>query len=147
MKFNFKEFWNRWRGKKEWVVTKNDWDMAEGKDKTVHAVIETDKEGKIDSIDVLPEHLNEMWETALAYGYERYEHQPMSSMISFFKEGVRINVYYTTMTVATALKHPTQGKTQLYRRNVTPNELEQIFRYPRVHTHKGYKKTRKLKLK
>lgn len=138
----FKDFWKKWHRPKEWIVTKKDWDMGNGSDATVTSIIKTDEKGKVESIVNLPEELNDMWETAMAYGYDRHEYQPKSSMISFFKEGVRINVYYTTMTVATCLKHPVQGKTQLFRKNVTANELEMIFRYPRVHTRKGYKKTR-----
>ena len=59
-------------------------------------------------------------------------------MISFRKESVRINVYYTTRTVGTCLNHPARGKTQLFRREVTMNQLAQIFENPRSHTGKGY---------
>ncbi|MCP4974610.1 MAG: hypothetical protein GY931_00485 [Maribacter sp.] len=60
-------------------------------------------------------------------------------MISFTKEGARINIYTTKMTVATCLNHPKQGKTQMYRKNVSNEELGKIFKNPRVHTGKGYK--------
>jgi len=66
-----------------------------------------------------------------------------SRVISFSKEGAtktRINIYYTTRTIGTALDHPTQGKTQLFRRNCTNTELAEIMRNPRVHTTKGYKR-------
>ena len=63
----------------------------------------------------------------------------LSGQEAVTKDGVRINVYYTTGTVGTCLEHPTQGRTQMFRRNVTLAELEGIFRYPRVHTGKGYK--------
>lgn len=52
----------------------------------------------------------------------------------------RINVYYTTGTVGTALDHPRQGRTQLFRRCVTLQELDAIFRNPRVHTGRGYQR-------
>ena len=39
----------------------------------------------------------------------------------------RINVYYTTHTVGTAIDHPRAGKTQLFRRNVNLRELLEIF--------------------
>lgn len=68
------------------------------------------------------------------------EEQPNSLMLSFFKKDMRINVYYTTMTVSTALNHPTKGKNQMYRRNITQRQLTEIFRNPRVHTGKGYYK-------
>lgn len=53
---------------------------------------------------------------------------------------VRINVYHTTGTVGTVLKHPARDqKTQLFRRNVdTLRALEEIFVNPRVHTDGGY---------
>jgi hypothetical protein len=44
------------------------------------------------------------------------------------------------MTVATCLKHPKKGSTQLFRRNVTLKTLDQIFAYPRKHTGIGYYK-------
>jgi len=59
-------------------------------------------------------------------------------MVSFLKDSIRINVYYTKMTVATCLNHPKKGKTQLFRKNVTIEELKLIFENPRIHTKKGY---------
>jgi len=52
--------------------------------------------------------------------------------------GVRINIYFTTGTVATCLDHPKRGKSQLFRRNMTYADLEDIFENPRVHTDGGY---------
>jgi hypothetical protein len=66
-----------------------------------------------------------------------------SSRVISFKNAesdTRINVYYTTRTVGTALTHPSQGKTQLFRRNCTTEELVKIFHDPRVHTGRGYKR-------
>lgn len=57
-------------------------------------------------------------------------------------EGARINVWYTTGTVGTYLEHPKAGKSQLFRRNVNLSLLEKIFKYPRVHTRRGYKLAR-----
>lgn len=58
--------------------------------------------------------------------------------------GHRINVYRkgnrSTFTVGTAINHPTKGKTQLFRKNVNPEQLQKIFENPRVHTGKGYYK-------
>lgn len=54
------------------------------------------------------------------------------------KTDCRINIYMTKGTVATALKHPVRGKTQLYRRNITYEQLEKLFINPRQHTGKGY---------
>eukprot|EP00574_Skeletonema_japonicum_P004596 CAMPEP_0201722042 /NCGR_PEP_ID=MMETSP0593-20130828/6530_1 /ASSEMBLY_ACC=CAM_ASM_000672 /TAXON_ID=267983 /ORGANISM="Skeletonema japonicum, Strain CCMP2506" /LENGTH=291 /DNA_ID=CAMNT_0048212943 /DNA_START=43 /DNA_END=918 /DNA_ORIENTATION=- len=50
----------------------------------------------------------------------------------------RINVYYTTGTVATCINHPRSGKTQLFRRNQTLDDLGAIFANPRQHTGVGY---------
>lgn len=59
-------------------------------------------------------------------------------MLSMFKGEMRMNVYYTTLTVATCLNHPTKGKTQLFRKNVSAKELVQIMDNPRIHAGKGY---------
>jgi hypothetical protein len=50
----------------------------------------------------------------------------------------RVNVYYSTGTVATALSHPVSGKTQLFRRDMTLRDLCKIFDDPRTHTGVGY---------
>lgn len=72
-------------------------------------------------------------------GWKEIDLQQNISMISFSKDDKRINVYYSKMTVATALLHPVKGKTQLYRRNVWDiKKLENIFMNPRVHTGRGY---------
>ncbi|KAL3906303.1 MAG: hypothetical protein SGILL_009323, partial [Bacillariaceae sp.] len=65
-----------------------------------------------------------------------------SRVISFknTQDEARINVYYTTRTVGTAITHPNQGKTQLFRRNCTTEELVKVLQDPRVHTGKGYKR-------
>lgn len=52
----------------------------------------------------------------------------------------QVMVYFTTGTVSTALYHPKSGKTQLHRREIYHDELEQIFKNPRRHTGKGYYK-------
>lgn len=86
-------------------------------------------------------------EVAKTYGWVRPIHQPDNVMLSVFKGESRINIYYTTMTVATCINHPIKGKTQLFRRNVTPGQLVKILNDPRVHTNKGYyeKKTKSKK--
>ena len=69
-------------------------------------------------------------------------HNKASKVISFEKDGVRFNVYYTTGTVGTCLAHPAQGKTQLFRRNQDAKGVAEIFRNPRVHTGEGYQQKR-----
>lgn len=75
---------------------------------------------------------------ALNHGWTFLAHQPSNRMVSYKKEDMRVNVYYTTMTIATCMNHPVKGKTQLFRRDVTLEQLEEIFKNPRVHTLKGY---------
>lgn len=74
-------------------------------------------------------------------GYVRFDHQENIGMASYTDGNTRINIYLTKMTVATCLKHPKKGPTQLFRKNVTESMLKQIFEYPRKHTGKGYYKT------
>lgn len=70
--------------------------------------------------------------------YVCFDYQENIGMASYSDGQTRINVYLTTMTVATCLKHPKKGPTQLFRKNVTVAMLHEIFEYPRKHTGKGY---------
>ena len=65
---------------------------------------------------------------------------PNRKMVSYRKDDVRINVYTTTMTVATCLNHPKQGKTQMFRKHVSLELLGKLFDNPRQHTGKGYQR-------
>ena len=69
---------------------------------------------------------------------------PNTAMLaSFRRKRARINIWrdkFGTLTVGTALVHPRQGKTQLFRRRVNGKLLESIFENPRVHTGVGYKR-------
>jgi hypothetical protein len=49
-----------------------------------------------------------------------------------------IHVWPTTGTVGSYLEHPSQGRTQLFRRKLTFRDLEAIFANPRTHTGSGY---------
>jgi len=73
-------------------------------------------------------------------GYVCFDFQENIGMASYSDGQTRINIYLTKMTVATCLKHPTKGATQLFRKNVTVTLLNEIFEYPRKHTGKGYYK-------
>lgn len=75
---------------------------------------------------------------ALAEDYFRIDYQEDKGMISYSDGQTRINIYLTTMTVATCLNHPKKGKTQLFRKNVNLKMLKDIFECPRKHTGKGY---------
>lgn len=75
---------------------------------------------------------------ASKYKYGCIDFQDNIGMASYSDGKTRINIYLTKMTVATCLNHPKKGPTQLFRKNVTLKELEEIFDYPRKHTGKGY---------
>lgn len=78
---------------------------------------------------------------AKSNGWSEIDHQENIGMISFSRNGdERVNIYYTKGTVGTCVNHPKQGRTQLFRRNVSLELLTGIFRKPRIHTRKGYKK-------
>lgn len=55
----------------------------------------------------------------------------------------RVNIWCNSknsfFTVGTALNHPKQGKTQLFRKFCDKKEVEAILSNPRIHTGKGYK--------
>ncbi len=84
--------------------------------------------------------LKEIQRLAKIYCWEEVEWQENISMLSFVKQGARINVYVTRMTVATCINHPQKGRTQLFRKQVDVNLMAKIFRNPRVHTKRGYQK-------
>jgi hypothetical protein len=80
---------------------------------------------------------------AACHGYEEVQFNETSRVIAFAKSDpnkTRVNVYYTTGTVATCLHHPYSGKTQLFRREQTLESLGELFANPRQHTGSGYYK-------
>jgi hypothetical protein len=80
---------------------------------------------------------------AEAAGLHEVYFNQSSCVISFapdeddFSALSRINVYYSTGTVATSLEDPRQGKTLLFRRDVDIPLLRELMREPRLHTSKG----------
>lgn len=52
------------------------------------------------------------------YKWMLHDYQQNIAMISFIKDGRRINIYLTTMTVTTQIKHTKKGKTQLFRKGI-----------------------------
>ena len=73
-------------------------------------------------------------------GLREIQFNETSRVVAFLSsaDNTRFNIYYTTGTVATYLLHPRQGKTQLFRRNVSLGLLKEIFQTPRIHTDFGY---------
>lgn len=65
------------------------------------------------------------------------------SRVEFFeKDGIKLDWYYTTGTLKTSLKHPTQGKTQLFvaGKQISPEMYRKILENPRTHTGARYRK-------
>lgn len=77
-------------------------------------------------------------EIAAEQGYKLISYQENIGLVSYRKDDVRINIYLTTNTVATCINHPKKGKTQLFRKHVSYDEMKQLFINPRTHTGKGY---------
>lgn len=73
------------------------------------------------------------------YGYVE-EKAKDSTLLIFNKGKIQINVWFTTMTVSTSLKHPFKGKTQMFRKHVNNELMKKILKNPRIHTNRGYRK-------
>ncbi len=72
-------------------------------------------------------------------GIHFLDYHPTGKYIRFGDASMFIDVWYTKMTVGTNIKHPIKGWNRLYRKHVSLQELEQIFKNPRQHTGKGYR--------
>lgn len=75
---------------------------------------------------------------ARQHGYRVERDQKNSNLLIVVKGSVQVNVHYGKRTVLTSLPHPIKGKTQLVRRYVTLDMLDQILANPRIHTGRGY---------
>lgn len=75
---------------------------------------------------------------AVKYSWEFLDWQPANDLLSFFKDGCRLNIWLRRGTVGTALNHPKRGKTQLFRKNCDIDYVRTIMINPRQHTGKGY---------
>ena len=83
-------------------------------------------------------------------GYRMCQHDRREGVVAFEKPDdqedgnnnnrLLVRVWYRTGTVGTYLKHPRQGKTQMFRRDVGNDNglLGNIFANPRIHTNLGY---------
>jgi len=78
------------------------------------------------------------------FGWKNINVNVETRLVSYAKmvdfSPIRMDIYYTTMTVTVSLEHPKKGKTQLHRRKVSDDELKILFQNPRAHTGKGYYK-------
>ncbi|OEU08134.1 hypothetical protein FRACYDRAFT_196927 [Fragilariopsis cylindrus CCMP1102] len=73
---------------------------------------------------------------------QRFNSTKESRVVAFksIDSQVRINIYFTTGTVASCLFHPIKGKSQLFRWNQSIKNIGTIFANPRTHTGDGYYK-------
>jgi len=67
------------------------------------------------------------------------------SRVEFFEKEtnmgkVKLDWYYTTGTVKTVLDHPSTGRNQLFRSQVSGIQFVEILKNPRVHTNVGYRR-------
>lgn len=75
---------------------------------------------------------------AEVYGWSLEWHKPEYAEVYFRREGCGLTIWYSKMTVRTALTHPQMGDTQMYRKRVDMALMEALFDNPRTHTNKGY---------
>ena len=87
---------------------------------------------------VLPElvPLRDIRACAKRHGLREKYHNDRSMVVSFVKdtgggETARVDVYYATGTIATALHTPNAGKTQSFRRGCAIGDVDRIFADPR----------------
>ncbi|GMH34316.1 hypothetical protein BSKO_02150 [Bryopsis sp. KO-2023] len=72
------------------------------------------------------------------YGWT-YQGSNQQSRVDFYeRDGVKMDYYPTTGTTKTSMDHPTQGNTQMFRRNLDEGEFRQVLDNPRQHTDVGY---------
>jgi hypothetical protein len=78
---------------------------------------------------------------AVTHGWTKLSTETSQApMTSYSFQDTRLNFWLSTGTVGSYLDHPSQGKTQLFRRQVDMQQAEEIFQNPRVHTGAGYQR-------
>lgn len=93
--------------------------------------------------DITQEMIDKVCLDAIERDWSFKEYDLNTGMISFVRlGGERVNIYLTTLTVVTAINHPTKGKNQLYRKNLSYKQVLKVLSNPRQHTGEGYR-TRK----
>lgn len=64
------------------------------------------------------------------------------SRVEYYTNGnTRMDYYPTTGTIKTAMDHPSQGKTQMFRRDLGESDFARVCENPRAHTGHGYQRT------
>jgi hypothetical protein len=72
------------------------------------------------------------------YGWTCLGANQQSRVVFYEKNGDRMDYYPTTGTVKTMVDHPNQGRTQMFRRNLSNSQFKQVCLNPRSHTGHGY---------
>lgn len=100
-----------------------------------------DKIGSSGMPHVVRANLFEVDVLAKRHGWTILVLHPNNYILTLQKDDVKMNIYLSTFTFQTSLKHPRRlGTTQLNRKGLTQKEREKIFINPRAHTQKGYYK-------
>jgi hypothetical protein len=132
-------FWEAvWCWKFEGSSASEEWNEGLWKLARQAGVVASSEEEKVASAWPLDE--TQLDRIAKENGWEKMTcNQPaMSSYTRDLKE--RINFYLSTGTAGTCLNHPTQGKTQLFRRGLDMTLATALLQNPRQHTGRGYKR-------
>lgn len=90
--------------------------------------------------DIKQDLIDDITLTALKSGWSFKQFDKNTGMISFTKEDQRINIFLTTLTVATTIDHPKTGRNQLYRKGLSLKQVYNLFNNPRTHTGAGYRR-------
>ena len=64
------------------------------------------------------------------------DHDDFDKVISFRTKETRVNVYYATRSIGTAMYHPLKGKSQIFRNQCTAEILVAILKDPLAHSGK-----------
>jgi len=78
-------------------------------------------------------------DVAAQSGWREVFHRPQELRLRYKKgKNDLIDVWYSKMTVATIIDHPTKPRRPLFRKMVDKDLLRKIFEKPRTHTGEGY---------
>lgn len=75
-----------------------------------------------------------------SHGWTKTGSNDQSRVEYYQRDNVRMDYYPTTGTVKTSMDHPSQGKTQMFRRDLSDSSFEKVLDNPRSHTGQGYQR-------
>ncbi|KAJ3326078.1 hypothetical protein HDU76_013031 [Blyttiomyces sp. JEL0837] len=71
----------------------------------------------------------------------QYQGSNQQSRVEFYQKGeTKMDYYPTTGTVKTSMDHPSQGHTQMFRRDSNEGSFQKVLDNPRAHTGQGYQR-------